>query len=350
MKAVQLIANGTPGKFELRDLPDPKPAADEVVVQVQSCGLNHLDLWLEQGALPIPVLLPRTPGGEASGRIVDVGAAVKDWKRGDEVAAQSNLFCGECEFCVRGDDSMCLRGQLLGVQRDGGFAEKMVVPARSLVRLPTGVDFDTSAALTLAGSTAMHMLTNRTQVKPGDWVLVIGASSGVGSAAIQIAKALGGRVISTGSSEAKRDLAKRLGAEFVVDSTDPAWPTQVRAITEKHGADIVVEHVGGEVLQKVFDCLARGGTVVTCGATAGKDVMMNLWPFFVKQQRLVGSYGRNRADIITTLEWAAAGRLKPVIDSIYPLDQTAEAFAHLRSRKALGKVLIEPYEPVSESD
>ena len=350
MKAVQLIAHGTPGKFELRDLPEPTPAADEAVVQVQSCGLNHLDLWLEAGALPIPVPLPRTPGGEISGRILDVGAAVTDWRRGDEVAVQSNLFCGECEFCRRGDESLCLRGQLLGVQRDGGIAEKVTVPARALLRLPAGMDFDTSAALTLAGSTAMHMLTNRAEVHPGDWILVMGASSGVGSAAIQIARELGGRVISTGSSAAKRDLAMRLGAEFAVDSTDPEWPAEVRRITGKRGVDLAVEHIGGEVLQKVFDCLARGGTVVTCGATAGREVTMNLWPFFVKQQRLIGSYGRNLADIRATLEWAAAGRLKPVIDSIYPLERTSEAFAHLHSRKALGKILIEPYEPVSEAD
>src|SRR5882724_819474 len=350
MKAVQLTANGAPGKFELRDLPDPKPAADEVVVQVQSCGLNHLDLWLEEGALPIPVPLPRTPGGEVSGRIVDVGAAVKDWRRSDAVAVQSNLFCGECEFCVRGDDAMCLRGQLLGVQRDGGFAEKVVVPARVLVRLPAGVDFDTSAALTLAGSTAMHMLTHRTKVKAGDWLLVMGGASGVGSAAIQIGKQLGARVISTGSTEAKRVLSRHLGAEFVLDSNSPQWSVEVRKITERHGVDLVVEHVGGDVLLKCFECLARGGTVVTCGATAGREVLFNLWPFFVKEQRLVGSYGRNRADMQATLEWAAAGKLKPVIDSVYPLDQTPAALAKLRSRNVLGKILIEPFGPASESD
>src|SRR3954471_1643580 len=160
MKAVQLMEHGTPGKFELRDLPDPRPAPDEVVVQVRACGLNHLDLWLEEGGLPMAVPLPRTPGGEISGSIVEIGWAVSDWKVGDEVAVQSNLFCGQCEFCKRGDESLCLRGELLGVNRDGGFAEKVLVPARTLVRMPAGVDFKESAALTLAGSTAMHMLTN----------------------------------------------------------------------------------------------------------------------------------------------------------------------------------------------
>jgi NADPH:quinone reductase-like Zn-dependent oxidoreductase len=350
MKAVQLVAHGAPGTFELRDVPDPRPAPDEVIVQVQSCGLNRLDLWLEEAGLPIPLQLPRTPGGEIAGRIWEVGTGVSDWKRGDEVAVQSNIFCGECEFCRRGDESMCLRGQLLGVQRDGGFAEKVVVPARTLVRLPAGVDFDTSAALTLAGSTAMHMLTNRTQVRQGDWVLAIGGASGVGSAAIQIARELGARVISTGSTEAKRALARHLGAEHVLDSNDPNWPAEVRKITGKRGVDLVVEHVGGDVLLKCFECLARGGTVVTCGATAGREAPINLWPFFVKQQKLIGSYGRNRADIQATLEWAAAGKLRPVIDSVFPLDQTPAAFAKLRSRHALGKILIEPFEPVSESD
>jgi NADPH:quinone reductase-like Zn-dependent oxidoreductase len=321
----------------------------------------------------VPVKLPRTLGGEVAGQIVaigpagsagslpassqrnetrrqDAGAPGGEWQVGDEVAIQSNVFCGECEFCQRGEESLCLRGELIGATRDGGFAETIVVPVRCLVRQPAGVDFDTSAALTLAGSTAMHMLTNRTQVREGDWVLVMAGTSGVGSAAIQIAKQLGAHVISTGSTEAKRSLAHHLGAEFVLDSNDANWPDEVRKITNRRGADLVVEHIGGAVLLKCFECLARGGTIVTCGATAGREVSLNLWPFFVKEHRLVGSYGRNRADIETTLEWAAAGKLKPVIDSIYPLDQTADAFAKLRSRQVLGKVLIEPFEPVSEGD
>jgi 2-desacetyl-2-hydroxyethyl bacteriochlorophyllide A dehydrogenase len=344
VKAVQLIAHGAPGTFELRDLPEPRPGANEVVVQVEACGLNHLDLWLEEAGLPIPLQLPRTPGGEIAGTISEVGSGVKDWKRGERVAVQSNLFCGDCEFCRRGEESLCLRGEILGVQRDGGFAEKVMVPSRALVRLPAGVDFDTSAALTLAGSTAMHMLTNRAQVRAGDWVLVIGGASGVGSAAIQIAKRLGARVISTGSTEAKRNLAKQLGAEFVLDPADTNWPKEVRRITDRRGVDLVIEHVGGEVLSKCFDCLARGGTIVTCGATAGREIPFDLWPFFVKQQRLIGSYGRNRADLEATLEWAAAGKLKPVIDSVVPLAQTADAFARLRSRSVLGKVLVKPSE------
>ena len=342
MKAVQLIAHGTPGQFQLVELPEPKPAADEVVVRVHACGLNRLDLWLESAGLPMPLKLPRTPGSEIAGTVDALGTDVEQWTVGDRVAVQSNLFCGVCEFCRRGDESICLHSQLVGVERDGGFAEKVVVPSRALLALPEAVDFETSAALTLAGSTAMHMLTDRAEVRPGDWVLVIGASSGVGSSAIQIAKELGGRVIATGSTPAKRELALKLGAEFAIDSTDAAWPAEVRRLTQKHGADVVVEHVGGEVLRQVFTCLARGGTVVTCGATAGREVGLNLWPLFVKQQKLIGSYGRNHADVRATLEWAAEGKLKPVVCRVFPLAETAAAFALLRDRNVLGKALIKP--------
>ncbi len=321
-------------------MPDPQPDADEVIVRVQACGLNHLDLWAESAALPLHIQLPRTLGGEIAGTVQTVGASVTDWTPGQRVAVQSNLFCGTCEFCRSGDESLCLKGELLGVTRDGGFAEKVRVPARALVGLPEGLEVETAAALTLAGSTAMHMLTNRAQVQAGQWVLVMGASSGVGSAAIQIAAGLGARVISTGSSEAKRRLGRALGAEAVVDSTLPDWPSAVRRLTGRRGVDVVIEHIGGNVLSQCLSCLARGGTVVTCGATAGRQVSLDLWPFFVKQQRLVGSYGRTRADMSQTLAWAAHGKLRAVIDSMVPMKNTGDALARLRSRAVLGKVLV----------
>lgn len=344
MRAVQLISHGAPGQFRVGELPDPQPGPEEVVVDVRACGLNRLDLWLEEGALPIPLELPRIPGGEIAGVIAAAGSDVAGrlWKPGDRVAVQSNLFCGRCEFCLAGDESLCLRSQLLGVQRDGGFAEKTVVPARALVSLPDNVTFEASAALTLAGSTAMHMLTNRVKIQPGKWVLVIAGASGVGSAAIQIAQHLGAYVIATASTAAKRDLAISLGAKAAVDSTREDWPAEVRQLTQKRGVDLVVEHVGGHVLEQSFQCLARGGSIVTCGATAGRDIHFNLWPFFVKQQQLVGSYGRTRVDMITTLDWIGAGKLKPVIDRVAPLSETPAAFAALRSRSILGKALIKP--------
>jgi 2-desacetyl-2-hydroxyethyl bacteriochlorophyllide A dehydrogenase len=340
MKAVQLIAHGAPGQWQYHDVPDPVAGPDEAVVRVRACGLNRLDLWFEEGELPIPLPLPRIPGCELSGEILSLGKNAANWREGDRVAVQSNLFCGHCEFCERGEESICLNGELLGIQRDGGFAERVAVPASALVRLPPQVDFTTAAALTLAGSTAMHMLTHRAQVRKGDTVLAIGGASGVGSAAIQIAKQLGARVISTGSTEAKRRFAAGLGADHVVDTSKADWPGEIRKITERRGVDLVVEHVGGEVLRQCFTCLARGGTIVTCGATSGREVPLNLWPFFVKEQKLVGSYGRNRKDISATLDWAASGKIKPVIHKIYPLAETRAACAALRGREIMGKAVI----------
>ncbi len=340
MKAAQLVAHGAPGRVEIRDVPDPTPGPGEVVVRVRQCGVNRLDLWLEEGALPIPIELPRTPGSEIAGDVHAVGEGVQDFREGQRVAVQSNLFCGTCEFCARGEESLCLNAQLLGVQADGGFAELARVPATALVSLPAEVSYETSAALTLAGSTAMHMLIDRATVRPGDWVLVMGGASGVGSAAIQIARGLGAHVITTASNAAKRALALELGAEGVVDSSLPTWPAEVRKLSGRRGVDLVVEHVGGRVLEQAFHCLARGGTVVTCGATAGRQPTLDLWPFFVKQQRLVGSYGRTRRDMRATLDWAASGRLKPVVDRVFPLAETAAALGALRRREVLGKVLV----------
>ena len=342
MKAVQLVAHGSPGRFVFVDLPDPVAAADEAVVRVHACGLNRLDLWAEQGELPIRIALPRVLGCEVAGEITAVGSDIADFRSGDRVTVQSNLFCGACAFCLAGEESLCLKGELLGIQRDGGFEEEIAVPARSLVRLPEKVSFETAAALTLAGSTAMHMLTHRAPVTSGKWVLVMAGASGVGSAAIQIARSLGAYVIATASSEPKRELASKLGAQYLVDSTRDDWPAEVRRITEKRGVDVIVEHVGGPVLEKAFECLARGGTIVTCGATAGREVRLQLWPFFVKEHRLVGSYGRNREDLERTLEWAATGRLDPAIDRVFPLAETVQALSRLRDRLVLGKVLIKP--------
>lgn len=342
MKAVQLVAPGVPGQFRFGVLPDPVPGPDEVVVRVRACGLNRLDLWVEEaGGVPMPLEFPLIPGCEVAGEVAQLGADVDRWILGDKVAVQSNLFCGSCEYCLTGDQSICLNSRLLGVQCDGGFAELVKAPSRCLVRIPDGVSFESAAALSLAGSTAMHMLTDRVEVREGGWVLAMGASSGVGSAAIQIAKSLGAKVITTGSTEEKREFGLKLGADHAIDPTGD-WPREVRKLTDKRGVDIVVEHVGGEVLEQAFNCLGRGGTIVTCGATAGRKVSLEVWPLFVKQHRLIGSYGRNQADLNATLQWAAEGRIKPVIQQVFPLAGTSNAYELLRERKVLGKVLVKP--------
>lgn len=342
MKAVQIVEHGTPGKLELRETTDPTCGPNEVVMRVRACGLNRLDLWHLAGDLPIPLSTPRTPGCEIAGDVLSVGTDVTGWKAGDRVAVQSNLFCGRCEFCLEGEESICIHGRLLGVQVDGGFAEKVLVPASALVALPESLSYENSAALTLAGSTAMHMLTARTNVSHGQWVLVMGGNSGVGSSAIQIARGLGAKVIATGSSDEKRAFASDLGANHVIDHTAGGWHREVISITGKRGVHVVVEHMGGEFLRSALKCLGRNGTIVTCGATAGKTVPIDLWQLFVKQQRLVGSYGRNRVDMQKTLAWAAEGKLKATVDHVFPLEETVDAFSLLRARKVKGKLVVAP--------
>lgn len=343
MEAVQLLSQGVPGEFQLHEVPDPRPDPDEVVVKVHACGLNRLDLWAEESeGLPVKLDLPLIPGCEIAGEVVKLGADVEQWRIGDRVAIQSNLFCGSCEPCLQGEEANCMDTRLIGVDCDGGFAELAKAPSRCLAAIPDDVSFETSAALTLAGSTAMHMLTDRCEIRKGDWVLVIGASSGIGSAAIQIASQLGARVITTGSTEEKRRFGLKLGAEHAVDHNNEDWPAEVRKLTGRRGVNVAIEHVGASVLEKVFHCLARGGTVVTCGATAGRKVSFEIWPFFVRQHRLIGSYGRNHADVTATLEWAAAGRLRSVVHKVFPLANTTDAYTLLRSRSVMGKVLIKP--------
>jgi NADPH:quinone reductase-like Zn-dependent oxidoreductase len=348
MKAVRIHEFGGPEVLKYEDISEPVLRKDHVLVRVRACSLNHLDLWV-RGGLP-GVKLPHILGSDIAGEVVDSGEYVTDLNEGTRVLLAPMVFCGHCEHCNQGRQNFCAQFAVLGNGVDGGNCELIAVPRVNVIPIPDTLEFVEAASVPLVFLTAWHMLVGRAGLRAGQTVLVLGAGSGVGSAAIQICKMLSAEVITTAGDERKLEKARELGADHTIDHYKQKIGDEVRRITNKRGVDIVVEHVGGDVLLKCFECLARNGTIVTCGATAGREISLNLWPIFVKQQRLIGSYGRNRVDMQATLEWAAAGKLKPVIDSIFPLDQVPAAFAKLRSRNVLGKVLIEPFEPESEGD
>lgn len=341
MKAARFHAFGGPEVQRIEEAPDPVPGDGEALVRVRACGVNRLDLFVREGRVPVRVPLPHISGSEVAGEVVALGPGVRGVAVGQHVAIHPYLHDGVCEFCLAGEESTCLRGDILGLVSDGGFAELVKAPASALLPLPDGLDFVQAAALTLAAVTAWHML-DRAGVRPGETVLVHAAGSGVGSAAVQIAKLRGARVIATASSRAKLERARALGADDLIDSSAESIREAVRRLTGKRGVDVVVEHVGQATWTDSVASLARNGRLVTCGATTGSDVSFDLWPMFAKQIAFIGCYGGRRDDLRRVLLAAARGALRPVIDRVLPLERLSEAHAALAAREQFGKIIITP--------
>ena len=341
MKALRFHEHGGPEVLRLEEVPDPQPGDGEVVVRVRACGANRLDLWVRAGTLPVKVPLPHISGSEVAGEVAALGPGVRGVSEGQRVAVHPYLFDGTCEYCLAGEESTCLRGDILGLVSDGGFAELVKVPANSLVPIPDGLGFEQAAALTLAAMTAWHML-DRARIEPGETVLVLAAGSGVGSAAIQIARLRGARVIATASSDEKLERARELGAHELVNYAREDLREAVRRLTNRRGVDVVVEHVGQATWPASVASLARNGRLVTCGATTGSDARFDLWSFFAKQISFIGCYGGRREDLRSILAVAAAGDIQPVIDRVLPLERVGEAQAALEAREQFGKIIITP--------
>ncbi|HET7892269.1 MAG TPA: zinc-binding dehydrogenase [Candidatus Sulfotelmatobacter sp.] len=338
MKAVRIHQFGGPEVLTYEDVPDPRPRNDQVLVRVKACSLNHLDVWVRKG-LP-GVKLPHILGSDIAGEVVEVGEYVGDFKLNQRVLVAPMHFCGHCAKCLAGMQNHCREFTVLGNAVDGGNCELIAVPAANVIPIPDTLDFIQAASVPLVFVTAWHMLVGLAAVRPGQTVLVLGASSGVGIAAIQIARLFHCRVITTAGDEAKLEKGRALGADFGINHYKQKISEEVRKITNKEGVDIVVEHVGAATWDESVRSLKSGGKLVTCGATTGPNVSLDLRHLFARQLSLLGSYMGAMSELQEVLNHVFAGRLKPVVDRTFPLIETRAAHEYLEKSQMFGKVVL----------
>ena len=342
MKAAFFKEHGGAEKLLYEDYRDPLPAPDEAVVRVRACALNQVDMLLLDGRFPPPEGLPHVNGCEVAGTVEAWGAGVKGLAQGQRVIVFPGLACGSCEYCLRGERTVCVRYGYLGAHRDGGYAELVKAPARNLLPLPEAISFEGGAALPMAMLTSWHALVAKAGLEPGQTVLVQAAGSGVGSAAIQIARLVGARVITTVGSDDKIEFAKALGAERVVNYRTQDFVEEVKRWTDKRGVDVVVEHIGGETFERSAYALTRLGTLVTIGSHDTHWGRLDLRHVYSKNLRIVGTNLGSILELRTILDYVVAGRLQPVIDRAFPLAAARAAVQYVLDRKNQGKVLLLP--------
>jgi alcohol dehydrogenase len=338
MRALTLIADR---KLELADLPaPPAPAPGEVQIRVRAVALNHIDVWGWRGMAFAKRKLPLVVGAEAAGEIAAVGADVAGFKPGDRVVMYGALTCGVCRACRAGRDNLCedVKG-LMGFHVDGFARELVNLPARLVISVPASVDFRDAACAPIAFSTVEHMLFDNAKLEPGETILVHAGGSGIGTVAIQMAKALGCIVITTVGDEAKAEKARELGADHVINYRSDRFEHAGRKITGKKGVDVVFEHVGADTFLGSLLSLKRGGRLVTCGATSGPTVTLNLMQLFQQQYRIFGSFGASIRNVRDGLAKMAAG-MKPVIDTEVALADFARGLERLESRQVFGKIIV----------
>jgi alcohol dehydrogenase len=338
MRALTLIADR---KLELADVPaPPAPGDGEVQVRVKAVALNHLDLWGFRGMAFTKRKLPLVVGAEASGEVAALGPGVTGLKAGNLVVMYGALTCGTCAACREGRDNLCENvGGIMGFHIDGFARDLINMPARLVIPVPAGVSLRDAACTPIAFGTVEHMLFDNAKLKPGETILVHAGGSGIGSAAIKMAKAIGCTVITTVGDDAKAEKAKALGADHVINYKTERFEGVTRKITNKKGVDVVFEHVGGEGFNASLFCLKRGGRLVTCGSTAGPSVTINLMQLFQQQYKIFGSFGSSMRNIRDSLSKIAAG-ITPVIDTEVPLAEFERGLARLESRQVFGKVIV----------
>jgi NADPH:quinone reductase-like Zn-dependent oxidoreductase len=340
VKAIRFHEHGGPEVLKYEEAPDPVARPGWVVVDVRACALNHLDLWQRRGLDRVRIPMPHISGADVAGEVLISGDGVTGLEPGTRVMLQPGLSCGTCPKCLAGRDNLCARYDVLGYMSPGGYAERVAVPAANVIVLPRHIDFVTAAAFPLATLTAWHMLFARAGLQNGDTVLVVAAGSGVGQAALSIAKLFHARVIATAGGERKCAAARALGADAVIDHYAEDVVKMVKSLTDGRGVDIVIEHVGEKTWDRSVRCLARGGRLVTCGATTGHGATMDLRHLFARQLSLLGSYMGAKDDLLRAADLFFRGQLHPVIDKTFPLSEAAQAHGHLEASAQFGKVVL----------
>jgi NADPH:quinone reductase-like Zn-dependent oxidoreductase len=340
MKSVIFHMHGGPEVLQYVDFPKPQPGPGQVLVNLHAAALNRLDLWVRKGWPGIKLEYPHIPGADGAGEVAEVGPGVNQWKMGDRVAINSNLGCGQCNFCIAGKDNLCRNWRLLGETVRGTYAEYVVVPAGNLYLLPNGFDDRVAAAAGMVFHTAWHSLIKRAVLRAGESVLVVGASGGVKVASIQIAKLSGAIVYVVGSSAEKLALVESMGADFLIDrSKEENWSKTVYFMTNKRGVDVVVDNVGTTFPQS-FRAACKGGRIVTVGNTGGAVFEIDNRFIFGKHLSIIGSSMGTRQDFNEVMDLVMAGKLKPALDREFPLADARAAQEYLEQGTQMGKITL----------
>jgi NADPH:quinone reductase-like Zn-dependent oxidoreductase len=342
MKAVRFHQHGGPDVLVYEDVPEPKLRADQVMLRVRACALNHLDLFVRAGIPGMKFTLPHVLGADIAGEVVAAGELCERIKPGMRVLLSPGTSCRQCEPCLSGRDNFCRRFTMFGYGIDGGYTEMLAAPEYAAIPIPDDLSFEEAAAAPLVFLTAWHMLMSRAKLQPGEDVLVLAASSGVGMAAIQIARLFQCRVIATAGGEEKMARARELGADHVIDHYRQDISAEVRKITGRRGVDVVIEHVGIATWPKSLESLAAGGRLVTCGATTGFDAQLDLRYLFSRQWSLLGSFMGSMGELHQVLKFVFRKQLRPVIDRVYPLAEIREAHVRMENKEQFGKIVVVP--------
>ena len=335
---MRIHEDGGPEVLRLEDTAVPEAVGSAALVEVRSSALNHMDLWLRRGLPSVPK--PRTLGADGAGIVAALGPDATGVELGQPVLINPGLFCRRCRFCLAGEHSMCLRFKVLGEHVDGTNADFVLVPARNLHPIPDGWSFDEASAFGLVFVTAWRMLITKAELRPGEWVLIWGVGGGVASAALEICRAAGARAIVTSSSDAKLQRARALGAHAIINHARDDVADAVRSLTDGRGVDIVVEHVGAATWARSIDALARGGRLVTCGASSGGQPPAGLHRIFWKQVTVHGSTMGSDSEFRSALELGATGAFRPHVDAVFPIERVADAHRRLEAGEQFGKVVL----------